>query len=247
MNSPLSVAGLTENEARVYEVLVKSGKTTASRLSNLSGVHRTNAYDIAERLVQKGLATRFKLGKHMLYSPVSPSVLRSRAEKVQEDFDEKLSFLESCFSSQPQAVNSTTFEGQAGLRSVLMDIVDSIPEGGTWYSLISSGHAREIIGNVFGSKFQRMRVAKGIKLVALLVDNEAGRKRAADLAPLPLTETYLLPESFFTPVGTWIYGDKVVFNNYLQPVFSIQIQNKQFAQSYVRYFELMKKKAKKFS
>ncbi len=242
----LTLAGLTDNEARVYETLVKFGKLKASKLASLSNIHRTNAYDSAERLVQKGFATKLKLGKFTFYAPVSPSVLEEHFKKLSVGFVYELKELRSYFGKNIQAISAATYEGKLGFQSLLLDIIETCKPGDTWYSFSAPGFAKSVIGDVFVAKFHKQRIAKGIKLVALFADNAAARKRAAELAKLPLVEAYFLPSGFFSPLGMWIYGDKVAINGYLEPVFSVVIQNKQFADVYRNYINIVKKKSKQF-
>ena len=48
--------GLSKNEARIYETLLKEGESPVGFLAVKSGVHRRNVYDTLNRLIEKGLA-----------------------------------------------------------------------------------------------------------------------------------------------------------------------------------------------
>lgn len=47
--------GLSPNEAKIYETLVERGESTISEIAVRAGIHRRNAYDAIQRLIDKGL------------------------------------------------------------------------------------------------------------------------------------------------------------------------------------------------
>jgi len=75
--------------------------------------------------------------------------------------------------------------------------------------------------------------------------NTGNRKRVDFLNSLEYTEAKELPKYFDTPVATNICGDEVVMIQWEKNAFVIQIINKNVADAYKKYFELMWKIAKK--
>ena len=49
--------GLSPNEAKIYESLVEHGESSISYIAVAAKVHRRNAYDAIERLIDKGLTS----------------------------------------------------------------------------------------------------------------------------------------------------------------------------------------------
>ena len=245
-HSILRLAGLTDNEAKIYQVLVKQGQSTASRLGSLSNVHRTNAYDAAERLVQKGLATKTKTSRLTYYSPVSPKVLETQAKKLESELQSELASLNSNFSQVKSSVNSVTYEGRSGMREFVLNILNTLKPGDVWYSLGSPGAGKELIGRVFVDQLHRQRVKKKIKFIITLADGPQARKRARELAALPLTECYLLPSEFHSLFSVHVYADSVAILYYVNPGFAIVVQNAGFAEVYRNYIKVLMKKAKRF-
>jgi sugar-specific transcriptional regulator TrmB len=47
--------GLSPNEGKLYETLLERGESSVSDIALAAGIHRRNAYDAMERLMQKGL------------------------------------------------------------------------------------------------------------------------------------------------------------------------------------------------
>ncbi len=44
---------LTQNEARIYETLLKNGTSSVPDISQASGIHRRNIHDALRRLIDK--------------------------------------------------------------------------------------------------------------------------------------------------------------------------------------------------
>lgn len=69
----LVVAGLTENEAKVYCCLLRKKQFTATEISHLAGVNRSKIYSVLNNLMQKGLCTEI-LGKVRKYEAINPQL-----------------------------------------------------------------------------------------------------------------------------------------------------------------------------
>jgi len=83
----LKELGLTENEAKAYETLLRLGKTSAGHISKESGVPYGRIYNVLESLEEKGLV-KVVPEKTKKYVPSDPSQLHdyvaSRKQKLEE-------------------------------------------------------------------------------------------------------------------------------------------------------------------
>jgi sugar-specific transcriptional regulator TrmB len=77
--------GLSKNEAKAYEVLVRFGKLSAGEVSGRSGVPYSRVYDVLESLVEKGLVEVVP-EKTKKFVPGNPE----RFEKLIEERREKI-------------------------------------------------------------------------------------------------------------------------------------------------------------
>jgi sugar-specific transcriptional regulator TrmB len=94
----LQRVGLTEYEAKAYLVLLSTHLSTATKVSEKSGVPRTKIYSVLEMLERKGWV-RIYSGVPLLFKAVEP--LRV-FEKAKEDYAE---FLESVQTTLKEEVN----------------------------------------------------------------------------------------------------------------------------------------------
>ena len=82
---PLRDLGLSDNEINVYVVLLKIGSSTASTLSEKSGMYRPYVYDTLDRLQEKGLVSYVHQKNKKFFSAVHPDRLRKLLEIKQDN------------------------------------------------------------------------------------------------------------------------------------------------------------------
>lgn len=89
---PLENIGLNQNEARVYDSLLERGELTPSKIALLTGLTRENTYNVANDLIEKGLAERIPNRKIITYRLLDPTNLRNFVErqKAKVDTGEKI-------------------------------------------------------------------------------------------------------------------------------------------------------------
>ncbi|MBS3094241.1 TrmB family transcriptional regulator [Candidatus Pacearchaeota archaeon] len=94
--------GLTKNESKVYEVLVKHEKLSSTEVSSKSGVPYGRIYHVLDSLVKKGLATIIpdKTKKFSSTNPVSLIKLIEEKEKLLMRAKEKAKEMELTYESR---------------------------------------------------------------------------------------------------------------------------------------------------
>ncbi len=73
INDVLENLGLSKNEAKIYEALLREGESPVGHLAVKSGVHRRNVYDTLNRLIEKGLAFEILEKPENHYKAVDPN------------------------------------------------------------------------------------------------------------------------------------------------------------------------------
>ena len=82
MKEQLKMAGLTENECKLYIALLELGPSNAGLISRKSGLHRRVVYDTADMLIRKGLIGYILKNNVRLFQASDP-------KRVKEMIDEK--------------------------------------------------------------------------------------------------------------------------------------------------------------
>jgi PAS domain-containing protein len=78
-----------------------------------------------------------------------------------------------------------------------------------------------------------------LKLKQRLLYDENAKRRIEYLNKLPYTEALYFPQTINSPATTTIYGNKVMFWIWSEPILSILIESERMADAYRRYFEIL--------
>lgn len=131
--------GLSPNEAKVYKALLELKTASIWNISSSSGIHRRNAYDAIQRLIDHGLAFQILPKKVLTYAPVHPDKLKELVEEKEKELASILPGLIKKFDkvSAPQEVY--IYKGVGGLKNFINLIlkegqdVYGIGSKGTWF------------------------------------------------------------------------------------------------------------------
>lgn len=131
----LQQAGLTPDQALIYEALLKNGPLKASKVHQKTPLKRGLVYKLLEDLVQLGLVEKAEEpGKVAIFSPSHPLKLRDLAETkerqakdAQVALDGVLSELTSSYNLMIGKPGVRFFEGLEGIKKVLDDTITSNP------------------------------------------------------------------------------------------------------------------------
>src|SRR3989344_1186699 len=221
--------GLTENEAEVYLLLIKSGNMTASEITDKTQIHRTNVYSILERLQEKGVVSFAIHGKRKQYEAIDPKmILHAEKEKLEEieKIIPELSLIKNSFSIQQDA---TVFKDKKGIKNVLEDLTNSKTDV---LILASGGSFEETFPEYFNIWLSRLDKNK-VKLKVLLSIKHRNLK-----APKPSTYKFM-PGEFISPSTTMMSEDKVIIFIWGEQPMAIQIKSNLIAESYRNYFQVL--------
>src|SRR6185369_2730062 len=92
--------GLSPNEAKIYETLVERGESGVSDIAIAAQVHRRNAYDALQRLIDKGLCFQIFSTTENKYNAVDPEKLIELLGEKQEKLLEIIPALKKKFGQR---------------------------------------------------------------------------------------------------------------------------------------------------
>jgi sugar-specific transcriptional regulator TrmB len=158
----LQKIGLTEYEAKAYMGLLNVHLSTATQLSEKSGVPRTKIYSVLESLAQKGWVKIYS-GIPLLFKAVDPHKV---FEKIKEDYTE---FMESVEATLNMEVNDMICEKfviknfDVGLRS----LKDEMKKAKTiWINNATADFIEKVNDTFSGDKEVRVLLFPGEKTPA---------------------------------------------------------------------------------
>lgn len=235
----LSNAGLTENEIKVYSCLLELGARTAGAISRKTGLHRRVIYDVTERLIQKGLIGYILENNKKIFHAANPSRFLEMIEEEKRNMEKILPDMLKLFNLKKEKPSEDTlfFKGKEGLKSIFED---QIAEGKEILIVDTSNLAYEMF-DIYFHWFDKRRKAK--KIPAKILFNEIDKTKTKKL---PLAEIKYLPKEYSNPAAINIYGDNVAIIHWSkEKPFAVLIRQKEIADGYRKYFEIMWAAARK--
>ncbi|MEK6859675.1 MAG: helix-turn-helix domain-containing protein [Nanoarchaeota archaeon] len=227
----LKQAGLTDNESKVYLALIDLGPSLAGQIARKTGMHRRTIYDTAEMLIQKGLIGYIKENNKKLFQAVNPDRLLKIIQEKQNILSPIVESLNQKFNKTKEKEETNFYKGKEGLKTIFEDQLNSKEI----LILGASPLAYETLQFYF-KWYDKTRKQKNIKSRIIATDKKISR--------IPLAEIKYLPQKYANPVAVNIYNDKTAIILWAKEPIAILIKNKEIANAYKTYFELMWKIAK---
>ena len=96
----LKELGLTNNEIKVYLILLEHGILNPTKLAEKTGMHRSYIYDTLERLLERGIINTTLVNNKKNYQSVDPKALREIFELKLRQIDNILPNLSNLFNTK---------------------------------------------------------------------------------------------------------------------------------------------------
>lgn len=245
----LSDIGLTRSEVSVYLALLELGSSTTGPIIKKAGIASGKAYLILDKLSQKGLVTHAIRSGVRHYQAKDPENLLDYLKDKKAELDQKevtlrkaIPSLKAAYDEKKYKPIAEVYEGVKGFKSFY---------DGTLKEL-KKGECIDIMGVPLEANkkyaaylldWNQKRVELGIKMRIIYNNDcrEIGKKREA----MKLTEVRYMQKEFETPAWIDIFRDYVVtLNVHGEPVCFL-IKNKESAETYRKYFEVIWKNSDK--
>jgi sugar-specific transcriptional regulator TrmB len=231
----LKESGLTNNEALVYQALLKLGPSFAGQISRKTGLHRRTVYDVTEMLIKKGLIGYILQNNKKLFQASSPEKFIDILKEKENSINEALPEMMDLFKATKEKEETLFYKGKSGLRTVFEDQIQTKKE----IKIIGASHLAYEILQFYFKWFDKKRVKNKIK--TKIIFNKTNKK-----IKIPLSEIRFLPQKYTSPLAINVYGDKVAIILWSKEnPLAIVIKNKEISIGYKKYFELMWNIAKK--
>jgi HTH-type transcriptional regulator, sugar sensing transcriptional regulator len=236
----LQELGLSLNEARIYEALLKLGKSSISQIAVETSIHRRNVYDAVNRLVEKGIITPVIGSKDSNYLPVDPGKLLEIVEEKRQKLQKILPALEDLFKQEKGSEGIYILKGIEGYKNALRDILNV---GQTCYTIAGKSLWTNPSTDPISEKAIQEGFQKNIKYHTLF--DATAKEQVQKMKKYPNQIYRFLPEKYSSPTAVDIYGDRVVVyvNDNLdapdENLTLFMIVSKKLADSYRQWFQFM--------
>tara|TARA_Y100000310_G_C20418325_1_gene685433 strand:- start:114 stop:830 length:717 start_codon:yes stop_codon:yes gene_type:complete len=233
----LKQAGLTTNESKVYQTLLKLGPSLAGQISRQSGLHRRTVYDTTEMLIKKGLIGYILKNNRRLFEAASPNVFLDLLKEKENNIQTILPEMLLTYQQTKEKQETNFYKGKQGLKTVFEDQIET----GKEILVIGASILAYDVLKYYFKWFDENRKKNNIKTKILF-----NTKTKQENLKIPLSEIKYLPDKYTSPLAINIYGDKVAIILWSKEnPLAIVIKNSEISQGYKNYFELLWKTAKK--
>ena len=220
----------------MYIALVKLGPASVSEIAKKTNVHRVNIYDVLESLLKKGLVSSVIKVNKKIFHPANPEALKNLLKKREEELknaERELSELSNIFKGGVKK-DVQVFKGRLGLKTVLKDALASKTEILDYGSGIFPGFYPEYF-NIWESHRIKNRIRMRI-VTSRSFKGKVPRKKLQIIKFLDI--------EFKNLSSTFIYDDKIAIFMWVEDPIAILMENKELADSYRNYFQVLWKTAK---
>ncbi len=246
----LTRLGLTGGEVKVYAALLELGEATRTKLAKKSGISPSKIYDVANRLLQKGLIASVKKNGIIHFSAADPKRLEDFLKKKEEGVILERAFLNAImptlllkYQKTEHEVDVHVFYGWEGLKTVFTSLENSMTKNDESLVFGASIGKNPAQADVFFTKHQKRVETRGYKV--RIIFNEDMRKRNDRYAYYvnhKIHEIRFLHQETFTEL--YIYRDQVLFLLLLKNPIAILVKNAEAVDSFRKFFETIWKQAK---
>ncbi|MBI4176103.1 MAG: helix-turn-helix domain-containing protein [Candidatus Aenigmarchaeota archaeon] len=228
-------AGLTENEADAYLILLELGSTTIGPVIKKSGLHRATAYAILQRLIEKGLVSYIiKAGKRY-FEAADPEilldVLQEREERLKSILPE-LRLRKQLSKAKQMAV---VYEGTRAVKGLFETILRTLSPGEEYIVFAAVKKSDEFTG--FIKNWDRRRAKKGVKMK--IIFNEDAVEEIEHNRLLPHTEVKTIQKEYITPAVVNLYRNNVNIILWSDKPVAFAIESGEIADSFRNYFKML--------
>jgi sugar-specific transcriptional regulator TrmB len=227
----LEEIGISKAESIIFITTLRKKNVTVRELSKETGIHRTNIYDVLEKLKEKGLISYFKEGNTTYYNASDP-------EKLFDFINEKRNFLEKIMPKLIEFSNDKSndvivevYKGKEGMKTAFKKMLKL---NKPMYGFGIKGQLREHLP-IFAEQWIKEMKRKKSVYRCIYTSRDP---------PKYYTKIRYLPEKYNGPVATFIYGDEININIWNPVLIAIVIKSKEVADVYKMHFDLLWKIAK---
>ena len=224
--------GLTPKEIDVYIALLGAESASIAKLMTNAKVSRKSIYEILDKLLDKGLISYTIKDNKKQFTAASPERLLDIVKEKQSNLETLLPELLKKYKESKEETTVRVFMGKEGMKAVSNNV---LKENKNFYVIANEGNIFEFL-KYYMPQFQKN--AKKLGIYGNVVYSESARDKR--LVTPAENDIRYAPNKYTSPMSVAIYGNNVnilIFSEE-NPV-AIHIKNKEIAQSFMNYFNLM--------
>lgn len=233
----LRAAGLKDDEASAYMVLLRLGEAPLAEVVRATGEHPQTIYRAVDRLAAKGFAL-ITVRKHRKYVRAEdPRALEYSVAKRLADVRKELPALLAMRKAPTGAIVRVS-QGNEAVRATRREGIAALLRGKTYYIIGGSGDRfYDVMGTSY-EETEKERIRKGIRKKLITFESQRQLLRHNERFRQYSSYRYL-PEVFPIPSSTNIFNTTVVLIIWVGDPIVIMIESPELARSYRQFFSVL--------
>ena len=233
-------AGLSLREVKIYETLRLNQELMANEIAKKTGLIRTNAYDVLNSLIKKGLVSYVIRNNRKYFKGTEPEKIIDYLDTKEEDLKEIKEDIKKILPKLKPAQPSTdrpiieVYEGREGFKTILsMSIRESLRTGKEIIGISVQQQKCRVLGGPYHIRWYKERERLKIKSRYLMSAEEK-------IIPVEYTKFKRLPPEAKNPNEIFIFGDVTTQFFFIGNLFTaIVIKNKEITDNWRNYFDFL--------
>ncbi len=223
--------GFTEKEAQIYMILAREKELSAPKIALLLNIDRRTVYDVINSLFHKGYISRKKVQGKEIFSAINP-------ELIVEEFSGKVENLRKGIAVFKKETNKLHRGYQEvnilyGIRAIRLLINNALNSKSEILFMGRGGYLLEQMGE---SKNQFIHQLNSLNWKMIQTDDYRKIHKKREFIP---QEIKYIPENINLGVAYIVFDNKLYFFTKKKDIQVIEIIDKEFADTFKTYFNLL--------
>ncbi len=230
----LQSLGMTSNEIEVYLTLLKSGLLSVNKIGEKSGLHRQVCYDALERLLEKGFVSYIMENNKKHFQALSPDKIVDYLEEKKETIKGIMPELMKLTTLPREETFVEVVRGKNVVRTILRDVIQTLQKEKGCLMMLGVDESNFLEEDKIAIS-QYIRDLKRFKLKEKLIT----KKGAEAYLEGDQSEYRTLVDKNFNPNPMYIYGGKIAYIIWGNPLHGVIIKSNEIFNSNKNYFEML--------
>lgn len=236
----LQQLGLSKNEARIYETLLREGESPVGYLATKSQVHRRNVYDSLKGLIAYGLVFEIPGRNETSYSAIEPDSLLDIVKERKEMLESVMPELQGLYTSTSAKHQVYIYRGSEGWKNYMRDMLRVGEDA--YFIAAKGGWLDERVKNFFPYFIKEARKKK--MRFYHLFDHEV-QEEVPEILSYVGKDYKFLPEGYTAPGAVDLFGDyvnllsSVKYGNHPEEITFTVVVNRDLAEAFRTWFRYM--------
>jgi len=236
----LEEIGLSQSEIKAYIASLEIDSAKNGEIAKKANLNRSNCNEALKRLVEKGLISYVIKANRRYYEATNPNHILELLKEKQKQVEKIIPKLEEKRKLQKKEQEANIYESYKGIKSVFEDILNSLKTGEEY--LVFGAVAVPIAFKNYIKHWTERRIKKKIKL--RIIFHEEAESMIKQYKKERLTDVKILSKEYVTPAVVNIYANKTATILWTKEPLAFVVKNKDYADSFRQYFNLLWKQAK---